>query len=176
MGLAALITTAALFPGEARGQPAQTFEDLQRLVSSGQVVMVTDDTGRAVKGRVTNVTGSALVLRVKDEDRVFTPNTTTQVVRRDSLDNGIVFGLVGGGVLGWSVMRAECGPPGYDGECAAAVGVVTIPLGIGVGIAAGALIDGAIHKTLYRSSQRSRVSVVPVVGTDRRGVQLSLSF
>lgn len=175
-GFAALLLALALLPDDARSQPlSQSFAELRKTISPGQVIWVTDDMGQRIKGRLAEISDSSLKLiagRGPDEV-VFVPERTARIERRDSLDNGIVFGLLGGGVLGWGAARAGCG---YDDECALYVGVITIPVGIGAGIAAGALVDAAFKKTVYRSTQRTRVSMAPVIDGDRRGVHLSLSF
>jgi hypothetical protein len=176
--LAALMVAAAVLPKTAHGQtPAHTFDGLEETVRRGDTVVVTDETGRTTKGTVSDLTGSALTLTVGKETptQVFTPDRTTRIVRRDSLQEGILIGLGAGVVVSWTMIRSTCGPPGFDPECSANMFVATVPLSLGVGGGVGALVDAAIRKTVYRS-QRSQVTFVPVVSGDQRGALVSIGW
>jgi hypothetical protein len=96
---------------------------------------------------------------------------------RDSLTNGILIGVGGGAVAGWTWVRSHCGPPGFDPECSANAGIVLYPITIGIGAGIGALVDAAIHKTVFVSrNQRTQLTVSPLIGRDARGVRASFRF
>jgi hypothetical protein len=68
-----------------------------------------------------------------------------------------------------------------DPECAAIARVAFVLPGIGIGAAAGALIDYSLKKfdTVFAapgSSYRGRVQLTPVVSRDQRGLRLSIPF
>ena len=69
-----LVLMAALLPHGAQAQtPAQSFDELRRLVGPREVVVVTDESGRSTKGRLATMSDSSLTLLVgwEGETRVF---------------------------------------------------------------------------------------------------------
>ena len=60
---------------------------------------------------------------------------------------------------------SECGPPGFDPECSANIGLIAFPVSLGIGAGVGALVDSAIRKTLYAVAirQRAQLTLAPVV-------------
>ena len=182
---AVLLFAAAMFPVGVEAQTTDTFEALQAVLEPGREVVITDDAGREIKGRVTEVSGSSLTLQMrKTKDnpqgrQIFAEDAVAKVVRTDSIVNGTLIGLGVGVVANWAYARSQCGPAGYDDECAAntaAHGIWTI---VGPAVAVGALIDVAIIKTVFRSasrSSRSSLAVAPWAGAGTAGLALSLRF
>lgn len=175
LGLGALIAAVALCPATAQAQ-ADSFMELQGALRRGEAIYLTDDTGHTTKGRVSDVTSSSLAMQVGNDTRVFTLERTRRIEHGDSLANGIMLGVVAGAAAGYGWVSAECGPPGFDPECAANAGIVLIPITAGIGAGVGALVDGVIRKTLYQSSRGSRVALVPVVSRDQRGMRVSIGW
>ena len=175
LGLGALIAAVALCPTTIQAQ-GETFTGLQKALRHGEAVYLTDDTGHTTKGRVSDVTSSSLTMQVGNDTRVFTLERTRRIERGDSLANGIMLGVAAGAAAGYGWVSAECGPPGFDPECAANVGIVLIPITVGIGAGVGAFVDGVIRKTLYLSPPGSRVALVPVVSTDQRGMLVSVGW
>ena len=160
----------ALFPGDIRAQTvARSFEELQSILKMGQTVVVTDDSGRQTKGRLTDVSPSALVVSTPDT-RTFAEGTVEKIRSPDSLSNGVLIGAaIGAGLATWDYLI----DPSEPGNAA------IFAVAIGLGTATGAGID-ALHqggKVLYMSpQQRSDLPLSPVLGKDRQGVLVSVRF
>jgi hypothetical protein len=175
----ALALAVTLVPTNARAQAfAYTFDDLQRILRVGQPVVVTDQTGREVKGKVADLSTSTLVIRAR-ETRTFSAENVTEIRRTDSDWNGVLIGLGAGyvGMLGF--VRQTCGRPGYDDECAAIarpIGWVFIP----AGAVLGALIDRAYgNDPVYLgtpSTLRPSVAVSPLCRFSKPRDPSRLSF
>jgi hypothetical protein len=75
---------------------------------------------------------------------------------RDSVIEGLLIGTAAGFAAAYTFTRVNCGPPGYDRECAVYANLVGYPIFVPAGAVVGALIDRAIGN--------NRVTVAPVVG------------
>jgi hypothetical protein len=83
--------------GCAARQPSRSFLDLQERLHSGNTVYVTDTTGTETKGKVVEVSGSALVLDVKGVHRRMDQSSVRHVQRHgDPLWNGLLIGVAVG--------------------------------------------------------------------------------
>ena len=160
----------ALYPGDVRAQTvARSFEELQSILKVGQTVVVTDDSGRQTKGRLTDVSPSALVVSTPDT-RTFAEGTVAEIRSPDSLSNGVLIGAaIGAGLATWDYLI----DPSEPGN--AAIFAVAIGLGTAIGAGIDALHKGG--KVLYVSRrQRSDLTLLPVLGKDRQGVLVSVRF
>jgi hypothetical protein len=121
---------------------------------------------------------SALVLDVSGQPRQFQEGDVDTVEKRgpDSLKNGALIGLgVGGGLavlfVGAALSAGEDGGGWY---------LMTVPayagMGAGIGVGIDALIEG--RRVIYAGSHqtKSNVSVSPILGRERKGVRLSMTF
>ena len=89
--------TLVVAGGCAARQPARSFSDLQRLLHSGNTVFVIDTTGSETKGKVVDVSPSALVLDVNGNRHRMEHDSIRQVQRYgDSLWNGLLIGAAVG--------------------------------------------------------------------------------
>jgi hypothetical protein len=179
------LCAVALLPVGVEAQTTDRFDALQEVLEAGQRVAITHGQNQTTTGRVAALSAGSLTLQVPTTQdnpqgrQTFAEGAVTKVVRQDSVVNGTLIGLGIGFAALWGDVRRRCGPAGYDPECdgaVAAVGMLTI---VGTSAAAGALIDLAIVKTVYRSSARSegsRLGVSPWVGRRTTGVTLSLRF
>lgn len=171
----------ALLPGVALGQQTVPFDELSSVLRRGQTLVVTDNSGEETKGRLQEVSASALVLSVPNDAtgrHTFAADRVMRIRRTDSVWNGALIGLAVGLGTGIVLVRGNCTAP--DPECEAivwaALGLPSIAVGTGV----GALIDRAVgNGTIYvdriRAPQRS-MTISPVVGRRGSGVRLSLRF
>ena len=170
------IASVLMFSAAATAQPisAQSFEQLQVLVSAGDAVKVIDRDGNRVTGRIADVSGSRLILDINGTNRTFVESDVREIRRRggDSLANGawVGFGVaVGIGTLGLASWCAA--------EPCSGVQMLSIPfygaLGAGIGVAVDALIRG--ERALYRAPGTLAISVTPIVGR-RTGVGVSFAF
>lgn len=145
-------------------------------VHVGDTVVMTDSYGRRAKGKISDLTDSSLVLMGdRGAPRTFNAAGITKIQRDDSVANGILIGLGAGYVAALTTVRAICSSP--DPECETIVAFY-----IGAPIVAGSTVIGGvtdmlIRKTVYMApNARARLSVVPLVTKERKGVALSLSF
>ncbi len=165
-----LLIVASAAPAAA--QTASSFEQLAVLVESGDRITVTDSTGREQTGRIVDLSPSALALVIDGARRDFREAQVQTIVqwRQDSLKNGAWFGFVLGAALGAPALnpRADITAPALSlGLLAAA--------GIGVGVGIDALLPS--RQVIYQSTGTARrVTVVPLVGRDRRGLAVSFGF
>lgn len=176
----AVTLVLALSTAVAQAQPSETFTALQRDLKRGQTVVVEDVTGRRVKGEVAGLSDTTLTLDVSRKDHPsgrleFIDTRVYEVVRRDSLLNGTLIGLGAGIASAVGFVRYNCGPPGYDQECALIASVVAVGF-VPAGAALGALTDFLITRTLYRRSAPPALTFAPIVDAGRRGMRLTLRF
>jgi hypothetical protein len=170
----------ALAPGTAGAQTvANSFEELQRMLKPGQMVVIADDAGVETKGKVLDISASSLTILTPDQ-RTFPNSGVAQVRRTDSLWNGALIGAgVGGGAFGLGWLSCVYQDVGCDfwGDPG---GFVTSWLAPATGAIVGALMDRAKgNEPIYRArSQPSRASFTmsPLLDKKKRGVSLAVRF
>lgn len=165
-----------LLTANAFAQPSPpSFEGLRGRVRDGDTLEITRVDGRTFVGRVSRVSPEALTIDTRAGEETLTPSDAERIVRRDSLDNGLLWGLLGGLVASEMMLRSACGPRGYDHECRVNAGLLLVPIGLGAGIGVGLLADSGVKRTVF-SAPGARVSVAPVIGRKAVGVSAQLSF
>lgn len=164
-----LVTTA---PAEA--QTAASFEELPRVLRTGDLVTVTDDRGRNLGGRILDLSPSTLSLEYTGAriDLRADQVSTIRHRRFDSLQNGTVIGL---GIAAVPVSLLALVAANEGGVHAP---FVLLWLGVGGGIGAG--VDALIRESrvIYgpTGTSRKRLTVAPLLSAHRRGVAVSLGF
>lgn len=95
----------------------------------------------------------------------------------DSLWNGALLGAGVGAIGAWIFTRANCGPRGYDDECAYIAGPLGVAIFVPAGALSGALIDRLINKTLP-AGVTSRTSIAPTLSQrhGRKNVGVALKM
>jgi hypothetical protein len=182
-----------LVPDQARAQlVATSFEELQALVTRGDTIDITDASGRRTKGRLGDLSASALELLVRqtapDGRETFVPHARLSetnirqilLERGDSLWNGTLIGM--GAAALPSVYLISYGLQARrehykNGANIVAGGIVV--LGIGAGF--GAMIDASLRKrttVYYRmpGQASSGVRVSPLLSKSARGIQMAVRF
>lgn len=152
----------------AEAQTAHSFDELQRILKAGQMVVVTDETGRETKGKVADVSPSSLVLLELEitrdgreawtAKRTFANAVVRKIVLRDSLWNGSLIGLGVGAVPG-VILGAGIATYCYNEatECSSLGALIAAGIAAaGAGI--GAAIDGARNRVVFVSRQRTPTS------------------
>jgi len=87
------VAAVALFPTSVGAQTvAQSFDELQGMLKVGQIVFVTDETGRLIQGKVGDLSASSVTM-LAPEKRTFGEGTVTRINRADAVWNGALFGL-----------------------------------------------------------------------------------
>ncbi len=170
--LGGLVVAVGLFPGVSRAQEIPMFEDLQRTLKKGQTVLVTDDTGLKVRGKVDQVSASSLIILTKGPGRrTFVESTVSEIRRPDSKVNGALIGAsVGAGLALWDYL-IDPSEPG-NGT------ITTVSVGLGAAIGAGidALV-GRDGRLLYRSPHHGvNLRLTPLLDRNRQGASISFSF
>jgi hypothetical protein len=154
--LVSTLAMALVAPTVVLAQPAQTFDDLSRVARPGQAVVVTDTSGERIRGRLTEVSASELVVD-DGGPRRFQAGTITRVERADSVWNGLLIGAALGGAvaaLGISATRGES-----DAFYGWAYGASwALPAG---GAAIGALVDRAVTATMYVAPRHAQAGGTP---------------
>src|SRR5262245_29434740 len=162
---------------EAWAQNASSFEQLQPLVQKGDKVSVTETDGKVTKGRIEEVSSSALRL-LRDRMPIELPEARVlEIKKKDPIGNGarmgaIVGGAIGGG-LGGLVAAAFCERDAYCILGTAASVAVFGGIGAGTGAGIGVAIDAIMHrsKTVYRATpgRSARFNIAPVVSKEGKG-------
>ena len=174
-----LLTTLLPSCVAAQTVPA-SFDELLSVLSEGQLVVVTDDAGHKMKGRVESVSPSLLALSDASPGSAhrtwtFSEDSVSEIRRTDSVLNGALIGL-GAGVGAFGVgLRAHCGSP-LDEECVVNGGWAILLGTVPVGAVLGAVVDSLVGRDLvYRSRQgaaRRSLNVSPWAGAGALGVAL----
>lgn len=130
-----------------------------------------DETGAKVKGRVTDVSSTEIVLPTPDR-RVFSLDTVTRITRIDSVRNGALIGAPIGLAPAVGIWIAgACGGDYANSSRNCMIGAASLA----GGAVAGAALDAAIRKTVYRSA-RSAVKVVPNLSPARSSLSVAIAF
>lgn len=168
----ALVLTWATMAGAQTS--VASLEDLKAL-GSAKTVTVIDTQAQKFQGTIADASESVLLLRIGNEIRRFPAADirSVNVRREDSLKNGALIGAaVSGGLSSLMFLDNECRD---DPVCYKALGVYTA-----AGALVGPAIDAMIHGTTVvyrpRSQPQHLVSVMPIAGGGRRGVELTIRF
>jgi hypothetical protein len=135
--------------------------------------------GREVRGTITDLSVSSLVLAVgKDRIELLASDIET-VSRRDSRWNGTLWGLGAGAVLGALLDKGLVEEYGRE-DIQVGESVVFIAESAGIGAGIGFAVDGLIkgRRVVYSRprSTREKARVSPLWGPSRRGVLVSMRF
>jgi hypothetical protein len=176
----ALVLAVALFPGGATGQTnGQAFEDLPGMLKPGQMITVTDSTGRKISGKVAEISPDALVLLTKERAadgtrreawtgrQTFLKPSVQEVRTRDLWWDGALIAYAIG-VIPVGLAASKAG----SGAFPAFLAVSGTWAGVGFGI------DAAVSAArLYRAAPtRTGITVSPMIGEERKGVRLAWRF
>ena len=97
----AFVVAVALFPSSAGAQTTASFEELSTLLHVRQKVVVTDESGQHVEGRIDKLSPASITVR----GRVFASSDIRQIRLPDSLWNGMLIGAaVGMGLATWDYL------------------------------------------------------------------------
>jgi hypothetical protein len=183
----ALVVWLVAVPGPAAAQTVSTtLSELETRVKAGTTVVVETVDGRRLKGRLSQVSDSGLIL-----DKLDAPAVQAEAIRTVSrrighrpVLKGLLIGLAAGAGFGLFVVantsREPTCPPGkpcYCEFCPPVADVMTAMtvLGAGIGTGVGVLIPPPM-RVVYRAPSPSRVSIAPFITPSRRGIALSIVF
>ena len=146
---------------------------VEGIAGRGDTLTVTDTSGSRVRGKLSQLSPSSLILDVSGAMREFRSGEVDRIEKRgaDSLNNGALTGLAIGGGLGALVIGASVSDadPGWLALAALLYG----GLGAGIGAGVDALIEGP--RIIYAGPRAAKttVSVSPILRGQRKGILLS---
>lgn len=150
---------------------ASTFDQLRVLLKHDDLLTITDRSDRRLRGRLSQLSSTRLVLDLSGSQREFTANDidTIEMRKADPLGNGALIGMaIGAGLASAAVVsQTSGGRIGWTPLVALAYG------GIGSGI--GACVDALVERdrVIYARSSSS-ISITSVFGKRRPGVFVSV--
>jgi hypothetical protein len=165
-----------------RGRPRpENFEALSALLAPGGYgyeVIVTDQSGVSMRGRISSISGDAVVLNtgptlplvraLAPTERRFDAESVTRIEMVDSVWNGFLIGTAGM-LAGLFVVPHMCSSFAC-GSAVSALWMGLVPL-VGVGV------DQVINQPIYeRPSQPPRVTIAPLSGAGQTGVVAQVRF
>jgi hypothetical protein len=160
---------------------AQAYADeIRRRVKEGQKILIVDDQGRELTGRIGELRADALMLLV-GRDRSDVPyDRILRIDRpRDGVSDGALKGLgigVGLGLL--AGLAAAADDSDFLDFGFADVAPIAAPVLGGIGALFGLALDASIRHqpNLYRRTSATRINLSPTVGRGRRGMAISVSW
>jgi hypothetical protein len=182
--VAAFLATAAAASAQEAQEAASSFAALVGRIRVGQVIWVTDTTGRETRGRLERLSTDELVLKDPSVHAFAAPDVRGVRARdRDSLKNGVLIGLGVGGAIGtaWCLGAIADDSGDIDARVECAEGFTVFPgLGALLGVAVDALIPGSM-RVVYQASpsaetSRANLMVMPMFSPRANGLIVSLAF
>ena len=167
----------------AAAQDVGPFDELARLVEAGDDVRVTVRGGRDVRAQVVGLTPLELSVLSRGTQLDLREADVWAVHRRakDSTRNGALIGLAAGAGCALSylvplVTSGEVTPKGAEaGVTVALYASMSGMLGFWIGAGVDALIETE-EEVYRRGSRRTRLTVAPLLSSDRLGAAVSLAF
>ena len=156
-------------------------DQIRRRVKDGQKVIIVDDQGRRLTGRIGELRPDTLMLLV-GRDRTELPYDRIVKIDRpkDGVWDGAGKGLGIGAGLGLLLALAAALTPGDSGFGPTPADIARIaPLvGGGIGAVIGLGLDAANRheSNLYSRQSATRISLSPALGRSRRAVAISVSW
>ena len=177
--LVALALLVSAVPSAA--QPAGS--QIPQLVRTGQKILVVDDQGRSLDGKIANLNADSFELMVKGRPVNVEFDRVVRIDHpRDGLGNGALIGMgtfIGMGFISQLSLQSHCSSESYCEGISFPVmlwitgSMAAFGAGIGVGI------DALIHRknsSIYRRGATARVSPLLEPGTGVRGAAVSVRW
>jgi len=174
--IGAVVLICGVVPANAQDL-AGSFDQLRVLVKAGDRLTVTDSSGQVTRGRLVRLNGTTLELETDGDPRTWTQDRIASILRRqpDSLGNGAKIGFGIGAAFGALIGFAMADEFGSAG---AVPGIILLYGAMGTGF--GVWIDGArtSNRLIFSRpiTQGAGLSVRPIAGAGRGGMQLTVGF
>ena len=169
-----LTLSMMVLPGAVEAQDIAVSMD--ELLHSGSLqlgdgVYVTDATEHRIKGTISDISSTTLVVTHRGQARTVTDANVRKIDRQDSWVNGIAYGML---TTGGSISALCWAGKSNARECGYVL-LYAFPV-IAVGGVLGGVIDAFKHKTVYRSSGSIRASVSPIVAHRSLGTHVRITW
>jgi len=142
---------------------------LQQVLKPRQRVIVIDNAGKKLSGRVASIAGQLQLDFGRKQQKTYSEDGVRKIENDDTNWDGFFIGYGAGMALGAAIVRHES--PHSEGE--------ELVLGILVMIAGGPIgewLDGHRHRVLFVSPKRTTTSLIPILGRYRAGLALKVRF
>jgi hypothetical protein len=173
--LAAIFVLAMVATGDAE-QGAPSVSELQDRLKVGRKIYVTEQEGREITGRFTELTPDVLVVMQDGTRREIPLVAIRRIQRPDPLWTGALIGAGIGGAMALTI-RTDSACPARSAGCLNEVRAARVgfPLCGGlIGLWLDWLHDG--RKTIYRTSDGKAVGAVATVAPGQRAFVISIIF
>lgn len=155
-------------------------DEIRRRVKQGQKIVIVDDQGRQLSGRIGELRADALMLLV-GRDRSDVPyDRILRIDRpRDGVSDGALKGLAIGAGLGvLAGLAAAADDADFLDFGFADVAPIAVPVLGGIGALIGLGVDASMRhqSNLYRRTSATRINLSPTLGRSRRGMAISVSW
>ncbi|HET7217656.1 MAG TPA: hypothetical protein VFJ02_06390 [Vicinamibacterales bacterium] len=178
---AVLALVLALAPRFAAAQDAAPRID--QLVKRGEKVVVMDEDGQEIEGRIESISASTVALRVDGAPVDMPFDRIVRIDRpRDGLGNGALIGMgttVSLSMIGLVAAQSSCEDRYYN--CSSPPFWVVLwaagssaAIGAGIGVAIDALIHS--ERAIYRRGGGVRTTISPAIAHGVRGASVSVSW
>ena len=186
LAILACVFLAFLLTLSAAQDPVQSFDQLNTRLKVGDTIWVTDAQGREIKGKIRDLSPSALTLEGDPAGTLPADTVRLVTVRMGRpVGKGALYGLLAGALAGAVIGATGGGDDGGDGGgwyIAIGAGIFG-GIGAGAGAVVGALIPGK-PLLVYRApgaaglagSSQAWVSIAPVITPRTKGVAVSFAF
>ena len=174
----------AMAAGASAQQPSASFDALAERLQIGQLIWVTDPTGREVHGKLERLSSEGLVVTTNGSEPFAAADVHRVRARdRDSIKNGMLIGLGIGGALGtaWCIGAISDDTADIDARVECAEGYIVYPgLGALLGFAVDRVIPGKM-RVIYQASvphgaPGASLSVAPFISARGNGLTLLFAF
>ena len=169
--ISAALTLALLsLPAAAAAGQAERIADV---VQAGQQVLIVDDRGRRLEGRVELASAEVVRVSTRAGSEDVANDRIVRIEKPDGLKNGTLVGLgvgLGFGVVGATLVHGEGAEAGQVAAAIVSNALACTLLGTG--------IDAVFNnrRTLYERGRRLQTRVAPVVGSGVRGAVLAVTW
>ncbi len=179
--LLALLSWAA--PARAQ-EPVTSFAELPTRLEAGDTILVTNDAGETIKGKVERVVEAMLVLRSRQQTLQLTAADVQRIERpRVSIAKSALVGATVGFAAG-AVMAStdDCSNNSFAGCFRDPEGVMLVGgafglLGLGVGTAAGAVLHLWKRVVFVRAPRgSSQATIAPIFTREGAGLRVQIGF
>ena len=167
---AALTLTLLSVPAAAAAGQAERIADI---VQTGQQVLIVDDRGRRLEGRVELASAEVVRVSTRAGSEDVANDRIVRIEKPDGLKNGALIGLgvgLGFGVVGATLVHGEGAESGQVAAAIVSNALAWTLLGTG--------IDAVFNnrRTLYERGRRLQTRVAPVVGSGVRGAMVAVTW